>query len=121
MDNERRLAEAGHQGAIVPTGDGLPPTQRSSLPDDIKQPASFAHSDSEDGDDERHVAVPIESGVAGDVQPQSGVSKAQAFNRYLYESGPSGRILLYVLCVSLGLTMFAYALDQGTRQAQSAL
>jgi hypothetical protein len=47
------------------------------------------------------------------VHRQAGISKVEAFNKALYILGPSGRILLYVLVVSLGLTMFAYALDQG--------
>lgn len=47
------------------------------------------------------------------IHQQAGISKVEAFNKALYRSGPSGRILLYVLVVSLGLTMFAYALDQG--------
>jgi hypothetical protein len=46
------------------------------------------------------------------VHQQDGISKVEAFNRALYSSGPLGRSLLYVLVVSLGLTMFAYALDQ---------
>ncbi|KAL2067691.1 hypothetical protein VTL71DRAFT_15787 [Oculimacula yallundae] len=47
------------------------------------------------------------------IHQQTGISKVEAFNRALYNSGPSGRLLLYVLVGSLGLTMFAYALDQG--------
>lgn len=54
-------------------------------------------------------APPLPAGT----MPHAGVTKAQAFNRVLYESGPSGRILLYTLVVSIGCTMFAYALDQG--------
>lgn len=50
---------------------------------------------------------------AAPADQQAGVSKVEAFNRVLYQSGSSGRLLLYVLAVSLGLTMFAYALDQG--------
>ncbi|RMJ17491.1 hypothetical protein CDV36_002846 [Fusarium kuroshium] len=42
-----------------------------------------------------------------------GVSKVEAFNKVLYQSGKSGKILLWLLGVSIGLTMFAYALDQG--------
>lgn len=44
---------------------------------------------------------------------QAGVSKVEAFNKVLYHSGKSGKILLITLVVSIGLTMFAYALDQG--------
>lgn len=42
-----------------------------------------------------------------------GVSKVEAFNKVLYQSGPTGKLLLWLLGVSIGLTMFAYALDQG--------
>lgn len=55
-------------------------------------------------------APPLPAGTMS----QSGVTKAQAFNRVLYESGSSGRLLLATLVVSIGCTMFAYALDQGT-------
>lgn len=46
------------------------------------------------------------------IQEAAGVSKVEAFNRVLYQSG-SGKFLLITLVVSIGLTMFAYALDQG--------
>ena len=42
-----------------------------------------------------------------------GVSRVEAFNQVLYQSGPKGKILLWMLGVSIGLTMFVYALDQG--------
>ncbi|KAJ8117418.1 hypothetical protein OPT61_g1372 [Boeremia exigua] len=42
-----------------------------------------------------------------------GVKKVERFSHVLYHSGRSGRILLYVLAASIGLTMFGYALDQG--------
>ncbi|CAG8109384.1 unnamed protein product [Penicillium salamii] len=44
---------------------------------------------------------------------QSGVSSVEAFNRVLYHSGKKGKVLLITLVFSIGLTMFAYALDQG--------
>lgn len=47
------------------------------------------------------------------VDQQAGVTKVEAFNRVLYNSGKAGKITLIVLVISLGLTMFAYALDQG--------
>ncbi|KAI7153722.1 hypothetical protein KC349_g8184 [Hortaea werneckii] len=53
------------------------------------------------------------AGSEAGVHQQAGISKVEAFNKALYRSGASGRLLLYVLVVSLGLTMFAYALDQG--------
>lgn len=58
--------------------------------------------------------VPAAPPLAAGTMPQSGVTKAQAFNRVLYDSGSSGRLLLATLVVSIGCTMFAYALDQGT-------
>jgi MFS family permease len=42
-----------------------------------------------------------------------GVSRVEAFNKVLYQSGKSGKILLWLLGISIGLTMFAYALDLG--------
>ncbi|KIW39024.1 uncharacterized protein PV06_08841 [Exophiala oligosperma] len=42
-----------------------------------------------------------------------GVSRVEAFNKVLYQSGRSGKILLWLLGISIGLTMFAYALDMG--------
>ncbi|XWW94850.1 hypothetical protein V2A60_002799 [Cordyceps javanica] len=52
-----------------------------------------------DEDDGRHV--------------EAGVSRVEAFNKVLYESGRAGQILLWLLGISIGLTMFAYALDLG--------
>ncbi|KAL1849837.1 hypothetical protein Daus18300_013150 [Diaporthe australafricana] len=46
-------------------------------------------------------------------EAQVGVSRVEAFNKVLYQSGPKGKMLLWLLGVSIGLTMFAYALDQG--------
>ncbi|KAF9872848.1 hypothetical protein CkaCkLH20_09711 [Colletotrichum karsti] len=42
-----------------------------------------------------------------------GVSRVEAFNKVLYQSGKSGKVILWLLGISIGLTMFAYALDQG--------
>ncbi|KAI7548086.1 hypothetical protein KC331_g4624 [Hortaea werneckii] len=59
-----------------------------------------------------------ESGIAGGVEPDgtptgtNGVKRVEAFNRMLAETG-RGKALLWTLGVSLLLTMFAYALDQG--------
>ncbi|KPM39849.1 Siderophore iron transporter 3 [Neonectria ditissima] len=47
------------------------------------------------------------------VPAEIGVSRVEAFNKVLYQSGKSGKILLWLLGISIGLTMFAYALDQG--------
>lgn len=42
-----------------------------------------------------------------------GVSRVEAFNKVLYQSGKKGKILLWMLGISIFLTMFVYALDQG--------
>ncbi|KAL1888444.1 hypothetical protein Sste5346_009561 [Sporothrix stenoceras] len=42
-----------------------------------------------------------------------GVSRVEAFNKVLYQSGRKGKILLWMLGISIFLTMFVYALDQG--------
>ncbi|KAF2622402.1 MFS general substrate transporter [Macroventuria anomochaeta] len=52
------------------------------------------------------VKTPLESDTPG-------VKKVERFSHVLYHSGRSGRLLLYVLAASVGLTMFGYALDQG--------
>lgn len=47
------------------------------------------------------------------IDQHAGVTKVQAFNKFIGES-KSGTLLLWVLGISLILTMFAYSLDQGT-------
>ncbi|KAK0103836.1 hypothetical protein ONS96_004946 [Cadophora gregata f. sp. sojae] len=51
--------------------------------------------------------------AGNEVQAEIGVSRVEAFNKVLYQSGKSGKVLLWLLGISIGLTMFAYALDQG--------
>lgn len=62
-------------------------------------------------------SVPIISDAdafaGNDGHEEIGVSRVEAFNKVLYQSGKSGKMLLWLLGVSIGLTMFAYALDQG--------
>ncbi|KAJ5264756.1 major facilitator superfamily domain-containing protein [Penicillium rubens] len=41
------------------------------------------------------------------------IGHVEAYHKVLYHTGPSGRRFLFTIIVSLGLTMFAYALDQG--------
>ncbi|KAM0268963.1 hypothetical protein ACHAPA_004563 [Fusarium lateritium] len=48
-----------------------------------------------------------------DTHNEIGVGRVEAFNKVLYQSGKKGKILLWLLGVSIGLTMFAYALDMG--------
>jgi hypothetical protein len=52
------------------------------------------------------IKPPLESDIPG-------VKKVERFSHVLYHSGRSGRLLLYILAASIGLTMFGYALDQG--------
>ncbi|KAH0845049.1 hypothetical protein AYO21_01689 [Fonsecaea monophora] len=70
-------------------------------------------------DPSKSTSVPKDTGIctsdleAPTGEPVIGVSKVEAFNKVLYQSGRSGKILLWLLGISIGLTMFAYALDQG--------
>ncbi|SPO07364.1 related to major facilitator MirA [Cephalotrichum gorgonifer] len=81
-------AEAGR---VDDHSDNGGPSKRDSAP---------AHSDT----------VPL---AADQVNTEIGVSRVQAFNKVLYQSGKSGKVMLWLLGISIGLTMFAYALDQG--------
>jgi hypothetical protein len=79
---------------------------------------SRTHSNAEpDLDAEKksaYIAEPAPSGSAG-------VAKVEAFNKVLHQSGRRGKTLLWLLGISVGLTMFVYALDQGiTTQIFSA-
>jgi hypothetical protein len=49
---------------------------------------------------------------AEDDHAEVGVSKVEAFNKVLYQSGRSGKVLLWLLAISVYLTMFAYALGK---------
>ncbi|KAF4950457.1 hypothetical protein FSARC_13194 [Fusarium sarcochroum] len=48
-----------------------------------------------------------------DSHKEIGVGRVEAFNKVLYQSGRKGKILLWLLGISIFLTMFAYALDMG--------
>jgi MFS family permease len=52
-----------------------------------------------------------------DNHKEIGVGRVEAFNKVLYQSGKKGKILLWLLGISIGLTMFAYALDMGITTA----
>lgn len=99
--------------------DGLTGTRPGSR--STGEPNNHANGSHEDNDlsplktNDRHavtsdIGEPVER-VA--TTAQQGVTKVEAFNKVLYQSGPTGKILLWLLGVSIGLTMFAYALDQG--------
>ncbi|KAH6692196.1 major facilitator superfamily domain-containing protein [Plectosphaerella plurivora] len=76
-------------------------------------PAAATTTDRLSADD----IVPIEDTKPEPIRDERtaviGVSKVEAFNKVLYQSGRSGKILLWLLGISVGLTMFAYALDMG--------
>lgn len=65
------------------------------------------------GDAIDDVKAAEQQAAAAEAHAEIGVSKVEAFNKVLYQSGKSGKTLLWLLAVSIGLTMFAYALDQG--------
>ncbi|KAK6225845.1 hypothetical protein QIS74_01892 [Colletotrichum tabaci] len=64
-------------------------------------------------DSRRNSAKAVSGADEGQGHDAIGVSRVEAFNKILYQSGKSGRTLLWLLGISIGLTMFAYALDQG--------
>lgn len=72
-----------------------------------RQPAYSGHQDVEQPYTDKEVE---ERDTAHEPQ---GVRKVEAFNKVLYQSGRSGKLLLVTLVLSIGLTMFGYALDQG--------
>lgn len=76
-----------------------------STPANVKRDENPEHGVLDDG--------PVKPNDAPTVTTEIGVSRVEAFNKVLYQSGKSGKILLWLLGVSIGLTMFAYALDQG--------
>lgn len=55
----------------------------------------------------------LKDAPADNAQAEIGVSRVEAFNKVLYQSGRAGQVLLWLLSISVGLTMFAYALDLG--------
>ncbi|KAK2757744.1 siderophore iron transporter [Colletotrichum kahawae] len=64
-----------------------------------------------------HMFEPTEKhnhAASDDENPKAiGVGRVEAFNKVLYHSGKKGKVLLWLLGASVGLTMFAYALDMG--------
>lgn len=92
----------------------MAPRDTSTAPEDSLEPASLRNTKAE-GVNTVHISPkiindtqkpPLESATPG-------VRKVERFSHVLYHSGRSGRMLLYILAVSIGLTMFGYALDQG--------
>lgn len=73
----------------------------------MSQPLQYHHTTDIEGDVEKKVVIQDDRKVTG------GVAKVETFNRVLHQSGRSGRVLLWLLGISVGLTMFVYALDQG--------
>ncbi|KAE8343386.1 hypothetical protein BDV24DRAFT_129168 [Aspergillus arachidicola] len=46
----------------------------------------------------------------------AGFGSVEGFNKVLYHTGLTGRLLLVTIIISLGLTMFVYAMDEGVTQ-----
>ncbi|KAH7166578.1 major facilitator superfamily domain-containing protein [Dactylonectria macrodidyma] len=80
--------------------------------DRLKSDSRDVH-DSLPHDDSVPVRSDTDASAVGRDRTEIGVSKVEAFNKVLYQSGKKGKILLWLLGISIGLTMFAYALDQG--------
>ncbi|RMD44639.1 hypothetical protein DV735_g584, partial [Chaetothyriales sp. CBS 134920] len=76
--------------------DAEPPTQTVS---GLNEKKDYSESKSSVSEDDSHKEI--------------GVSRVEAFNKVLYQSGKKGKTLLWLLGASIGLTMFAYALDMG--------
>lgn len=86
-----------------------------------KQPEQTA-SRRDDDIEQVHPEKPVDSDDH-QAEPQ-GVRKVEAFNKVLYQSGKSGKILLITLILSIGLTMFGYgefSFDAGGQTATKAV
>jgi MFS family permease len=66
-----------------------------------------------DGDKYSHDAPNGVDRSNSEIHEEAGVSRVEAFNKAMYQSGETGKILLWLLGISIWLTMFAYALDMG--------
>jgi MFS family permease len=100
---------AGQPAAKTDTGPPSPlPARRS---DETADGAGKA--DSKAAASHRGSASAGSDATTNDSHAEIGVSRVEAFNKVLYRSGRSGKVLLWLLGISIGLTMFAYALDQG--------
>ncbi|TEA18332.1 Siderophore iron transporter 3 [Colletotrichum sidae] len=99
---------AGASGPSPKAIDQVSPTVVSSSEDPARQEQHLDGDNKSTYDCPKPVADDTANGHAG-----IGVTRVEAFNKVLYQSGKSGKIILWLLGVSIGLTMFAYALDQG--------
>ncbi|OGM49769.1 siderophore iron transporter [Aspergillus bombycis] len=50
------------------------------------------------------------------INDDAGFNSVEGFNKVFYHTGLTGRLLLAVIILSLGLTMFVYAMDEGVTQ-----
>lgn len=96
---------------------GVNPPGSSSSSSPVAREGSDHDYYGADGKDQTTTQVNAEANGEGSAaavpETSIGVSRVEAFNKVLYESGQTGKILLWLLAISIGLTMFAYALDQG--------
>ncbi|KAF0317888.1 hypothetical protein GQ607_014912 [Colletotrichum asianum] len=100
----------GGPAAHSKAADRFPPSVSSDVPLSHEQ---HLDGDGKSSDYPKPVSDASRSGAADDGHAGIGVSRVEAFNKVLYQSGKSGKIILWLLGISIGLTMFAYALDQG--------
>ncbi|KAH0434506.1 hypothetical protein CcaCcLH18_05249 [Colletotrichum camelliae] len=94
------------------------PKAADRFPPSVSFEGPLGHEQHLDGDGKssdypKPVSDASRSAAADDGHAGIGVSRVEAFNKVLYQSGKSGKIILWLLGISIGLTMFAYALDQG--------
>ncbi|KAI8160330.1 Siderophore iron transporter 3 [Colletotrichum sp. SAR 10_65] len=100
----------GGPAAHSKAADRFPPSVYSDVPLSHEQ---HLDGDGKSSDYPKPVSDASRSGAGDDGNAGIGVSRVEAFNKVLYQSGKSGKIILWLLGISIGLTMFAYALDQG--------
>ncbi|KAF7194917.1 Siderophore iron transporter 3 [Pseudocercospora fuligena] len=109
-DQDLILSNIQHQETISQYGDDRKgPNRRrrwtlSVTP--LPRRESLFHSSDADQEAHRNASVSEDPAFAG-------VTKVEAFNKVLRKSG-SGKTLIWTLFISIGLTMFAYSIDQGT-------
>lgn len=91
--NDQHQMHPSHQSENPKAGIGMADRSGAFIPEGMA-------ADSEKGDE-----------LAPESHDASG--SFEALNKVIYHSGLSGRLFLITIIVSLGLTMFVYALDQG--------
>lgn len=94
-------------------GAGQPKSNHGDLIDSSSSSSVLSQDPGKAGDQSRVVVSDADALAVNEGRAEIGVSRVEAFNKVLYQSGKSGKVMLWLLGISIGLTMFAYALDQG--------